>query len=59
MYAAADEPERAATEGIKALAMARRTRSDTAVRELTRLDHRLATCDAPAAADFRAAFAAL
>jgi hypothetical protein len=27
--------------------------------ELTRLDHRLAACDAPAAANFREAFAAL
>jgi hypothetical protein len=29
------------------------------MRELARLDHRLAACDAPAAADFREAFATL
>ncbi|MGI9098861.1 MAG: helix-turn-helix domain-containing protein [Solirubrobacteraceae bacterium] len=57
--AAADEPERAATEGFKALEIARTTRSDVTVRELQRLDRRLATCDLPAAADFREALAAL
>jgi transcriptional regulator with XRE-family HTH domain len=57
--AAAGESERAAIEGIKALAIARSTRSDTAVRELTRLDDRLAACDMPAAMDFREALGAL
>jgi transcriptional regulator with XRE-family HTH domain len=57
--AAADDPERAAAEGVTALEIARATRSDTTRRELKRLDRRLATCDAPAAADFREAFAAL
>jgi hypothetical protein len=57
--AGAGESERAAIEGIKALAIARSTRSDTAVRELTRLDDRLASSDVPAAADFHDAFATL
>ena len=57
--AAADEPERAAREGIAALDIAQRTRSDVTVRELKHLDARLASCDAPAATDFREQFAAL
>jgi len=57
--AAANEPDRAAAEGIKALEIARVTKSDLTVRELKRLDHQLAGCDLPAAAEFREAFAAL
>jgi len=58
-YAAAGEPDRAAAEGIKTLGMTQSTRSDMTLRELKRLDRRLAACDLPAAADFREAFAAL
>jgi hypothetical protein len=57
--AAAAEPDRAAAEGLKALDVARATKSDVTMRELRRLDHQLATSDAPAAADFREALAAL
>jgi hypothetical protein len=57
--ATADEPDRAAAEGMKALGIAQSTRSDVTVRELRRLDRQLAGCDAPAAADFREAFATL
>lgn len=57
--AAAGEPDRAAAEGVEALAIARTTRSDLTMRELTRLDRRLAGWDAPAARDFREAFATL
>jgi hypothetical protein len=57
--AAAGDRERAAAEGLKAMAIVRTTRSDLTMRELARLDHRLAACDAPAAADFREAFATL
>jgi transcriptional regulator with XRE-family HTH domain len=57
--AAAGEPERAAAEGLKAVKIARTTTSDVTVRELRRLDHRLAAYDVPAAADFREAFATL
>jgi hypothetical protein len=57
--AAAGKLDRAAIEGTKALDIAQTTKSDMTMRELTRLDHRLAACDAPAAADFREAFAAL
>jgi len=57
--AAAGEPERAATEGLDALAIARSTRSDLTMRELRRLDHQLAACDVAAVGDFREAFAAL
>jgi hypothetical protein len=57
--AAAAEPERAATEGMKALHIARAIRSDVIVRRLKRLDHQLAGCDAPAAAEFREAMATL
>jgi transcriptional regulator with XRE-family HTH domain len=56
---AADDLDRAAAEGIRALDMARTTGSDMTMRELKRLDHRIAACDTPAAADFREAFAAL
>ena len=56
--AAAGEPDRAAAEGLKALDIAHSTRSHVTMRELKRLDRRLAACDAPAAADFREAFAA-
>jgi transcriptional regulator with XRE-family HTH domain len=56
--AAADEPERAACEGMEALHIAAATRSDIAMRKLTHLDRRLIGCDAPAAQDFRAALAA-
>jgi transcriptional regulator with XRE-family HTH domain len=57
--AAAGEPERAAAEGFEALRIAQTTRSDVTRTELRRLDRRLAACDAPAAADFREAFATL
>ena len=57
--ATADDPDRAAAEGVRALGIARTTKSHTTLRELKRLDRRLATCDAPAAADFREAFATL
>jgi hypothetical protein len=56
--AGADEPERAAAEGMAALGIAQSTKSDVTVQELKRLDRQLAACDAPAAADFREAFAA-
>jgi hypothetical protein len=55
--AAADDPERAAAEGDAALDIARTTKSNGILRELKRLDRRLATCDTPSAADFREAFA--
>jgi hypothetical protein len=58
-WASADQPERAAAEGMKALDMAQATRSDLIVRELRRLDRQLGSCDVPAAADFREALAAL
>jgi hypothetical protein len=51
--------DRAVGEGMKALDMARSTKSEMTMRELKRLDHRLAACDAPAAADVHEAFAAL
>jgi len=57
--AAAGEPDRAAAEGIEALEIAQVTKSYLNVRELKRLDHQLAACDLPAAAEFREAFAAL
>jgi transcriptional regulator with XRE-family HTH domain len=57
--AAANEPERAAAEGVKALDIAQSTKSDVTVRELKRLDHQLAGCDVPAVVDFREAVAAL
>jgi transcriptional regulator with XRE-family HTH domain len=57
--AAAGQPERAAAEGLVALDIARTTRSDVTVQELTRLDRRIAACDAPAAGDFHEAFATL
>lgn len=57
--AATGEPERAAAAGIEALSAARVTRSDVAMRELKQLDRQLAVYDAPAAADFREAFATL
>jgi transcriptional regulator with XRE-family HTH domain len=57
--AAANHVDRAAAEGVRALEIARATRSDTTVRELKRLDHQLAACDVPAAADFHEAFAGL
>jgi len=56
---AAGELDRAAAEGIEALEIAQATKSHLNVRELKRLDHRLAACDVPAAAEFREAFAAL
>jgi hypothetical protein len=56
---AGDDLHRAAAEGMKALDMARATKSDMTVRELKRLDARLAACDTSAAADFRGAFATL
>lgn len=57
--AAAGEPDRAAYEGLRALALARATGSARAMRELRRLDHRLAvTPQAQGAEEFREAFAA-
>ena len=55
--AAANEPERAATEGIKALRIAWATKSDVTVRELKRLDRELADFDVPAVGEFREALA--
>jgi len=55
---AANEPDRAAAEGLKALDIARATKSGTIMRELDGLDHRLAGRSQSAAADFREAFAA-
>jgi transcriptional regulator with XRE-family HTH domain len=57
--AAADEPDRAAVEGLKALDIVHATRSALTMRELRRLDHQLAACDVPAASDFREQFATL
>lgn len=57
--AAAGEFDRAAAEGMTALEIARDTRSDIAKRELKQFARRLAACDAPAAADFREALAAI
>jgi hypothetical protein len=57
--AAAGQPDRAADEGITALSIAQVTKSDLTMRELKRLDRKLAACDAPAAADFHEAFAAI
>ena len=57
--AAADESDRAAAEGLKALDIARTMKSDLTMRELKRLDRQLAACHAPAAADFHEALAAL
>ena len=57
--AAAEEPERAAAEGMRALNIAQAIRSDVIVRRLKRLDRRLAACDVPAVAEFREAVAAL
>jgi hypothetical protein len=56
---ASDDLDRAAGEGMKALDMTRSTKSEMTMRDLKRLDHRLAACDAPAAADVHEAFAAL
>jgi transcriptional regulator with XRE-family HTH domain len=57
--AADNEPERAAAEGLKALEIVRTTKSDVTVRELKRLDQRLADFDTAAAGDFREAYASL
>jgi len=57
--AAADEPERAAAEGMKALSIAQTLQSDVILRRLKRLDRRLAACDMPAVGEFREALAAL
>ena len=56
---ATGELDRAAAEGMTALDIARVTRSDITMRELKRLDRRLAACDAPATADFREAMRTL
>jgi transcriptional regulator with XRE-family HTH domain len=55
---AANEPDRAAAEGLKALDIAQTTKSDTIMRELKRLDRRLVGRSHAAAAEFRDAFAA-
>jgi Helix-turn-helix domain len=57
--AAADAPDRAVAEGLKALDIAAATGSDFTMRELRRLDRQLAACDAPVVTDFREAFAPL
>jgi hypothetical protein len=57
--AAANEPERAAAEGIKAVDIARTSKSNLTVRELRRVALHLAGCDVPAVAGFRNAFATL
>jgi hypothetical protein len=57
--AAAGEPERAGAEGIEAARLARATRSHLNVRELGRLDYRLAACNLPQATGFREALASL
>jgi hypothetical protein len=57
--AAAEEPERAAAEGMKALNVARTIQSDVIVRRLKCLDRRLAAYDVPPVAEFREALAAL
>jgi hypothetical protein len=56
---AANEPERAAAEGMKALGIAQSTKSDVTIRELKRLDRHLVRFDVPAATDFREALATL
>jgi len=58
-YAAADEPDSAAAEGVKASDIAKATKSHMTLRELKHLDDQLAACDVPAVADFREALAAL
>jgi transcriptional regulator with XRE-family HTH domain len=57
--AATNELDRAGAEGVKAVDIARTSKSNLTVRELRRLDRQLAGCDLPAAADFREALAAL
>ena len=57
--AAADELDRAAAEGLKALEVARTTTSDLALRELKRLDQQLAKSDVAAAAEYHEALARL
>jgi transcriptional regulator with XRE-family HTH domain len=57
--AAAEEPERAAAEAMKALNVAQAIQSDVIVRSLRRVDRRLAAYDVPPVAEFREALAAL
>jgi hypothetical protein len=57
--AAANEPDRAVAEGLKALGIARTMKSDVTVRELKRLDRRLAGFDLQVVGEFRAAFGAI
>jgi hypothetical protein len=57
--AAAEEPERAAAEAMKALDVAQTIQSDVIVRSLRRVDRRLAAYDVPPVAEFREALAAL
>ncbi len=57
--AATNEPDRAAAEGIKAVRIARTTKSDVTVRELKRLDRQLVRFDVPAVVEFREALGAL
>jgi transcriptional regulator with XRE-family HTH domain len=54
--AAGNEPDRATVEGMKALGIARKTRSDLIARELKRLDQRLAGFDVAGVGEFREAF---
>jgi hypothetical protein len=56
--AAADEPERAAAEGLAVLDVERATRSSSIARKLDRLDRRLAASDLSAVTEFREAYAA-
>jgi tetratricopeptide (TPR) repeat protein len=56
--AAAGAHDRAAAEGIRAVEIAKTTKSERTLRELRRLDRELAG-SSPAAADFREAFATL
>jgi hypothetical protein len=51
--ASADQPERAAAEGLKALDIAQATGSDLMVRELRQLNRELVGCDVAVAAEFR------
>jgi hypothetical protein len=55
---APDDLDRAASEGMKALDMARATKSDMTMRELKRLDQHFGACDTAVAAEFHEALAA-
>lgn len=57
--AAANEPDRAAVEGIQAVRIARTSKSNLTVREVKNLDRQLAAHDVPGVAEFREAVATL